>query len=228
VAGTSSKGTTKKDNRGRRVGLTRQRVIAAAVDLIDRDGLDRFSVRRLATDLGIDPMSLYNHVANKDDLLDGVVEHVMSELTLNVEPSDPWQDQIRRSAHAFRRTALAHPQVSVLMLTRRVLTEIPLGLLREAVRPALDLGLPVEEAIDVVRTFTAFLTGAILRELGSGLTLAAVDPALVAQRVDDIAGSVDPVLAAAASAIADIDHEALFDYGVELFIAGLAAKVEAD
>lgn len=219
-------GSKVKDNRGRRVGLTREMVVAAAVDLIDREGLDRFSVRRLATELGVDPMSLYNHVQNRDDLLDGVVASVMSEIDLAPDDGAPWQEQVRRSAAAFRSVALAHPQVAVLMLTRRVLSGVPLGLLRDAVGPILDLGLSVEESIDVVRTFTAFLTGAILRELGSGLTLAVVDPDHLRDRIADIEGSGDDVLASSAAAIAQIDHQALFDSGVELFIDGLATRVE--
>lgn len=216
----------RKDNRGRRVGLTRERVIQTAVELIDREGLDAFSVRRLAAGLGVDPMSLYNHVANKDEILDGVVESVMGEISLPTQSTGGWQQQIRESARVFRTVALAHPNVSILMLTRRVLTGVPLSLLRDAVRPALAAGLPIEEALLAVRTLTALLTGTVLREFGSGLTLATTEPELVARRVDDIERSGDPILAGAAAAIATIDHAALFEYGVDLFIAGLAARVQ--
>lgn len=209
--------------RGRRVGLTRERVVVAAVALIDRDGIDAFSIRRLAAELDVDPMSIYNHVANKDDLLDGAIEHVMAELSLAPPPGLSWQDQVRTSAAAFRAVAVVHPHVAVLMLTRRVLSAVPLRVMREAVAPALALGLPIGEAVDVVRTFTAFLTGSILRELGAGLSLAVEDEAAAAQRVADI--EADPVLAGAAAAIAEIDHEALFRYGLDLFIAGLEARV---
>ena len=211
--------------RGRRVGLTRDAVVDAAVALVDRDGLDTFSLRRLAGELGVDPMSIYNHVANKDDLLDGVVERVMAEISLTADPGATWQDRIRQGAEAFREVALVHPNVAVLMLTRRVLTAVPLRLMREAVEPALSLGLPVEEAVDVVRTFTAFLTGAILRELGSGLSLAVGDADLAAERRADL--ETDPVLASAADGIAQLDHDRLFEFGLDLFIAGLEARVAA-
>ncbi len=210
--------TTEK--RGRRVGLTRQRVVDAAVALIDRDGLDGFSLRRLAADLGVDPMSIYNHVANKDDLLDAVVGSFMAEISLSADDDTPWQDQVRQSARSFRRAALAHPQAATLMLTRRVPTGVPLELLREAVRPAVQAGLPIEAALDAVRTLTAFLTGAILRELGAGFSFAVTDPALVAQRIEEIKQG-DDALASVASSVAELDHEALFKSGVELFIAGL-------
>ncbi len=211
--------------RGRRAGLTRDRVVDAAVAAIDRDGIDGFSLRRLAGELDVDPMSIYNHVANKDALLDAVVERVMSGIVLDRDPRIPWQDQIRGGAAAFRDVALAHPQVAVLMLTRRVLTAVPLRLMREAVAPVLSVGVPVTEAVDVVRTFTAFLTGSILRELGSGLSLAGVDADRAGERARDL--GADPLLAAAAAGIAEIDHRALFDYGVELLIAGVEARVPA-
>lgn len=214
--------TTPKDRRGRRAGLTRERVIEGAVELIDRGGPESFSVRKLATLLGVDPMSLYNHVVNKDDILDGVVETVMSELSLAQDPDLSWDEQIRRSARSFRQVALAHPNVAVVMLTRRVLTEVPLRVLREAIDPAIRAGLATEDALDIVRTFTAFLTGTMLRELGSGLTLGVTDdPGKMRERVAGLEQSQDDVLATAAAAVAEIDHERLFDRGLELLIAGL-------
>lgn len=210
------------EKRGRRVGLTRERVVAAAVTLVDRDGLEGFSLRRLAAELGVDPMSIYNHVENKDDLLDAVVASVMAEISLSTDELTPWPDQVRDSARSFRKAALAHPNVATLMLTRRVLTGVPLDLLRDAVAPAVRAGLSASEALDVVRTLTAFLTGAILRELGAGLSFAVADPSVVAQRVAEI-GQAGDDLALVATSVAEIDHERLFERGLDLFLAGLNA-----
>ena len=66
----------------RRAQLTRQRVVAAAVELADRDGIESISMRRLAQELRVEAMSLYTHVRNKDDLLDGMVDAVISEIPL--------------------------------------------------------------------------------------------------------------------------------------------------
>lgn len=214
--------------RGRRAGLTRERVLDAAIDLIDRNGLESFSLRRLACAIGVEPMSLYNHVANKDDLLDGVVELVMAKLASNEPPTGTWQEQARRSATAFRHTLLGHPQVSVIVLTRPVLTDLPLGVLRDTVAPLIAAGLPPAEAVIVVRTFTAFLTGAILRELGSTSSFAAIDPETSRARVAEIEASGDRVLAEAAREIAKIDHDAVFERGVDLFISGLEVQIGHD
>lgn len=215
----------KQEARGRRIGLTRAQVVDAAVTLIDRDGLDAFSLRRLAGEIGCDPMSIYNHLANKDEILDAVVESVMAELAGRLgEPAATWQEQIRQTAYAFRSVSLEHPQVAVLMLTRRVLTDTPLELLREAIRPGIDAGLPALDALYALRSFTAMLTGSILRELGSGLSFGAADADHVAPLVERIVAADDPVLSPIAHDIADIDHAELFDFSIDLLIAGLEAR----
>ncbi|MFN7151739.1 MAG: TetR/AcrR family transcriptional regulator [Microthrixaceae bacterium] len=96
--------------------ITRERIIEAALELIDRDGLDRLSMRRLATELGIEAMSLYHHVQDKSDVLDGVVALVLSEM----EPvqQSAWDERVRHVARELRRVVLAHPQVHLLVLER--------------------------------------------------------------------------------------------------------------
>lgn len=96
--------------------ITRERIIGSALVLIDRDGLDRLSMRRLATELGIEAMSLYHHVQDKSDVLDGVVALVLSEMA-PVQPS-PWDERVRHVARELRRVVHAHPQVHLLILER--------------------------------------------------------------------------------------------------------------
>ncbi len=115
-------------------------------------------------------MSIYNHVANKDALLDAVVERVNVRHRARPGSRIPWRTNPWRRGR-FRDVALAHPQVAVLMLTRGCYPRSAPSM-REAVAPVLSLGIPVNEAVDDVRPSTAFLTGSILRELGSGLSLA--------------------------------------------------------
>lgn len=214
-------------SRGRRVGLTRERVIEAAITLIDRDGLEAFTLRRLATEVGVETMSLYNHIANRDDLLDGIVEHVYAEV---IRPrggrkAATWQDQMRKGAQRFRQVMIAHPHVSVLVLTRRVLTDSPLAAMRGGLKPLLDAGLPADQAIQAVRSFTAYLVGTILREVGA--IEVAGDPSRFAGRVDQLVHH-DPLLGSVADGIVTIDHAAQFDFGVELFISGIEATTRTE
>jgi len=83
-------------------------VLRAAVDLADRDGFDSLTMRRLGGELGVEAMSLYNHVANKNDLLDGMIDIVFSEIELSTEESD-WRTAMRRRAISARVVLSGHP-----------------------------------------------------------------------------------------------------------------------
>src|SRR3984893_1666311 len=90
--------------------ITRELVFATALEMIDRDGAGALSMRRLAAALDRDPMILYRHAAGKAALLDGVVETVLAQLS--VDPADPdWTAQLRAVARDYRALALAHPNL---------------------------------------------------------------------------------------------------------------------
>src|SRR5580692_4513391 len=112
--------------------ITRELVLATALELIDRDGADALSMRRLAAALDRDPMFLYRHAASKAALFDGVVETVLAQL--HVESADPdWVGQLRAVARDYRVLALAHPNVVPLLVTRPLATPLalrPRGTLR--------------------------------------------------------------------------------------------------
>ena len=126
---------------GRRPALTREQILTAAVAIIDADGVEALTMRRLGQALDRDPMAIYRHAADKDALLDGVVEHVAAELVIAREPDGDcegdgdgnWEAGLHRTAHTFRRVALAHPHVVPLLVTRPLsnpLARRPLGTLR--------------------------------------------------------------------------------------------------
>src|SRR6186997_3008495 len=90
----------------RRPGLTREQVLHAALKIIDGEGVEALSMRRLGQALDRNPMAIYRHAADKNALLDGVVEHVLSALVVPGEPDSDWEGALRRTAHAFRQIAL--------------------------------------------------------------------------------------------------------------------------
>lgn len=94
--------------RGRRPALTRERVVAAGVELADAEGIESLSMRKLAQSLGVEAMSLYHHVANKDELLDGMVDVVFAEVHLPTTKGR-WQAQIRLRCASLREVLLRHP-----------------------------------------------------------------------------------------------------------------------
>jgi AcrR family transcriptional regulator len=98
-------------------GLSKHRVVVEAVRLADREGVDGLSMRRLAGLLDAGAMSLYHYVANKDELLDAMIDVVFSEIELPPEGSD-WQDAMRLEAESARRVLLRHPWAITLMESR--------------------------------------------------------------------------------------------------------------
>ena len=108
----------------RRQALTRERVMRAAVRLADESGLDAVSMRRVGQELGVEAMSLYNHVANKDALLDAMVEHVGAEVNADMaaldgpDPTRDWRGALRARALAARQVMLRHPWMPSVLESR--------------------------------------------------------------------------------------------------------------
>jgi AcrR family transcriptional regulator len=100
-----------------RAPLSRERVLRAAIELADRDGIESLTMRRLGQELQVEAMSLYNHVANKDDMLDGMVDLVFSEIALPADQGD-WVGAMRERAISAREALLRHPWATSLMQSR--------------------------------------------------------------------------------------------------------------
>ena len=100
-----------------RAPLTRERVLQAAVDLADESGIDAISMRKVGHELGVEAMSLYNHVANKEDLLDGMVDIVVGEIALPPE-SDDWKTTMRDQALRAREVLMRHQWAPRVIETR--------------------------------------------------------------------------------------------------------------
>jgi AcrR family transcriptional regulator len=90
-----------------RAPLSRQRVLQCAVELADKQGIGALTMRSLAQSMGVKPMSLYHHVANKEEILDGIVDIVFSEIELPAQDGD-WDGQMRRRAHSARQVLGRH------------------------------------------------------------------------------------------------------------------------
>ena len=97
--------------------LSRDRVLAAALALADAGGLESLTMRRLGEDLGVEAMSLYKHVTNKDDLVDGMVDLVFAEIELPT-PGAEWRTAMRERAVSVRSALIRHPWATALMQSR--------------------------------------------------------------------------------------------------------------
>ncbi len=170
--------------------LRRERLLEAALLLAEREGLERLSMRLLARELGVSPMALYRHVANKDDLLDGLVERLLSELELPDE-SLPWEERLRSLAHGVRGLARRRPQVFGLLLQRRAVgAEATRG--RRATLGALSAaGLDADAAARVERLMSTVVFGFAFSEVSGRFAGVEVDTEFDAA-LDLLAGLVLP------------------------------------
>jgi AcrR family transcriptional regulator len=155
---------------GRRPPLSREVILAAALRVVDEDGLDALTMRRLGKELDRDPMALYRHAINRAALLDGVVEYVLDQLLIPTRDGG-WQAQLRRTATDFRNLCLAHPNVAPLLVTRPPATPLglcPIGTLRpleQLLDVLIDAGFAPVLALHVYRAYFALLYGYILSEI---------------------------------------------------------------
>lgn len=122
--------------------LTRERALAAAVDLADAEGVDAVSMRQLATRLGVVPMALYRHVDSKEDLLNGMIDALIAEY----EPplTGAWRGRVRGRILSARRVLLAHPWARGVIETRTTRTPMVLGYMDSLAGMFMDGGLSAE------------------------------------------------------------------------------------
>jgi AcrR family transcriptional regulator len=214
----------------RKKRLSRELVLSAALALVDSEGLEALTMRRLGQELGRDPMSLYRYAANRAALLDGVSELVLGELA--VVPSDPdWQAQLRRIAHELRLLALRHPNVVPLLVTRPLSTPLglrPLGTLRpleQILSLLIDAGFRPADALHVYRAYYGFLYGHILNELQEFIVDPDENEALLRLGLHRLPPKDFPHLRALAPVLSDYDGMAELDEGISILLSGLAARL---
>ena len=152
-------------SQGTRVPLTRERIIAAAVELVDEGGFEALSMRKLGAAVGVEAMSLYNHVDNKDDVLDGILDAVLCEVP-DPDPSLPWDRRLRELAHGFRRVGLAHPGVLPMFNSRRILTAEAFSSIAGIHGILLEAGFDRDASLDAFVYVASFIAGYLQIDMG--------------------------------------------------------------
>jgi AcrR family transcriptional regulator len=147
----------------KRSDLSRDRVVAAALALLDREGLEALSMRRLADELGVGTMSLYHYVADKEDLAKAIIEVVLGEC-YQPQPGEPWTDIARAVASGFRASALAHP-AAIKLLFRGGRASSATARWAVVQKELLAGGTTPEEIRRVLRTISRFVLGWCMAEI---------------------------------------------------------------
>ena len=208
--------------------LTRDRVLHAALRLADSGGIEALSMRKLGHALGVEAMSLYNHVANKQDILEGIVDLVVSEIELPSAAED-WQLAIRRTAISAHEALRRHPWACSLMMSptgvraaRLRHIDSLLGRLREA-------GFSAEATYHAYHAIDSHILGYTLWEAGHraspadqpGLDAATVLRSLPVDEYPYFAEHVE------AHRAAGYDEDRAFELGLDLILDGLRRDVLA-
>jgi AcrR family transcriptional regulator len=150
-------------SKNRRKPLTRERVLRTAVALADRGGLEALTMRRLAKELGVEAMSLYNHCASKDDLLDGMIDIVFSEIE-PPSPDDDWKTALRKRAVSTREALARHRWAIGLMEGRTDHGPANLRLHNAVLECLRGAGFSVEMAVHAYSVQDAYIYGFALQE----------------------------------------------------------------
>jgi AcrR family transcriptional regulator len=213
----------------RRPTLTRERVLRAAISLADRDGIESLSMRNLGQKLGVEAMSLYNHVRNKGDLLDGMVDVVFGEIDL--PPSGAhWRTAMRQRALSVRQVLLRHPWANGLMESRAAPGpanlrhhDAVLGSLRKA-------GFSVETAAHAYSILDGYIYGFTQTEL----TLPFRNPGEVAEVAGNILGGFRPgeypyltEMAIDRAMKPGYNYGDEFEFGLDLILDGIQRAAQA-
>ena len=209
--------------------LTRDRIIEEALRIMDAEGLEAVSMRRLGRELGVEAMSLYNHVASKEDLLGGVEERVLAGFDVAAAEGD-WIERLRAMARSFRALLREHPALATLITSHqgRPLTDPAALRPVEAVLDTLrGAGLSDEDTIHAYRALVGFVMGNVLLERGGFFsewseradwpdaeTMASMLPA-----------DVLPNVVAMLPAMWSCDADAEFEHGLDTLLAGLRTRL---
>lgn len=196
--------------------LSRERIVRTAVDLIERDGPEAVSMRRLAGELGAGVMSLYNHVPNKAALLDAVAEHILLDLEFAADPHAEWPDQARALMRNFRAVGHRYPRSVMLVVTRQPHTAAGMLPVERALATARAAGFEGRAAVLVMRAFVNFALGCLVHEAGR----AGQEPgAVTIEGLTDDFVNVRRLL----PELTAHDPDAEFEFGLELLISAMAA-----
>jgi AcrR family transcriptional regulator len=193
-------------------GLDRDAVVTAALRLIDEQGREALTMRRLATELRVEAASLYAHVAGKDDLVDAILDRVLDGIELPPPGRDPRQ-AIVEGFTTYRRGLLAHPSIVLLMTERVRFTRSQARLATRSITLFEEAGLTTDRAVAAHVTLIAYVLGFILQEVARPTAPA---PGLI---------EADPVLRRTLAALGRTTVDERFATGLAMILDGALPNV---
>lgn len=213
--------------------LTRERMLDVAIALVDAEGVDALTMRRLGKELDRDPMALYRHAPNRAALLDGVVEAIFEKLDIPHAESD-WQAQLRLTARNFRELGVAHPHLVPLLVTRPL--TVPIGLrpkgtlrpLESILELLIHAGFAPVDALHIYRVYFGFLSGHVLTEMQELIAHPDETENLLRLGLHHLPPKEFPRVRGLASELAGYDGPSELEKGLDVLFVGLTAQLHGN
>ncbi len=221
--GTAAQGQGAVTSHGNRVPLTTERVLDAAISLADQGGVESISMRKLGQALGVEAMSLYNHVANKDAILDGIADQVLRQIDLPGSAAGAgWERAIWRCAVSAHDVLTAHPWACNLIMSTPRILPTRLRYIDSILRCLREAGFSAAAAYHGYHALDSHILGFTLWAAGHGIS--EDDLAQVMNYVPQLAADGYPYLAEHAEqhvSGSEDTGEGEFEFGLRLIVDGL-------
>jgi AcrR family transcriptional regulator len=201
-----------------RAPLTRLRIAQAATAIVDRDGLEALSMRRLGAELGVEGMAIYRHFPNKAAVLAGIVEALLGELLIPPPSDVPWQQVFREVSRAYRALLLRHPH-AVPLFAALPLTDPAAARAAGAVMALLrGAGFDAQAAFSTLATITSYVIGIAQWEVGTApFRSEGAEPFVLPT-------DADPYLIELMPQLAEGDCDETFEFGLDVIVRGLESR----
>ncbi len=220
-------GRSSKPRGKQREPLSQERVLEAAMRLADTEGLDALSMRNLATALGVEAMSLYNHVANKEEILAGLVELAAGEIEVPVIGAS-WREQMQRRARSSHAVLMKHRWATMLFVSRPNVGPKMLAYVNATLGCLVEAGFTYPMADHAWQVIDGHVYGHTLQKLNFPFEPAQY-AAMAKQYIESTPMGPFPFLHELARHVADGRHDGLqdFDFGLEMILDGLERALAA-
>lgn len=203
--------------------LSREQVLTAAIAIADQGGLESLTMRRLGQHLGVEAMSLYKHVANKDDILDGIVDSVIGKIDLPSTEVD-WRTAMRQRANSARAVLASHPWAIGMLESRTSMGPAALQYVDAVIGSLRAAGFSIEMAAYAFLVLDSHIYGFVVQESGFSISAPEGTTEPVESMLEELPTAQYPHLAEMATEhLAHPDHyyTQAFEFGLDLILDGL-------
>ena len=217
-----------KAERADRSTLSRERVISAALTLVDREGIDALSMRRLGAELGVDPMAVYHYIPNKAALLDCLVDAIMTELGIPPKRGEceAWDEWVICMFDEYRKVLRAHPNALQVAATRPVMSYTGMKSGEAIMAELMGAGFAMDESIEILKVMMTMVVGMALSEVGQAPGVGSFSAEEMHAYCEQLSKDEFPIMSGCVGRDEWRDWESIYAFAAETFFAGLKLRLE--